>query len=111
MIETIILNYLNDELDVPCTMEEDVGGNSFVLIEKTGSSKINHVSTATIALQSYAPSLAQAAALNERVKAAMERIVDLDDIGGVHLNSDYNFTDMTTKRYRYQAVFVVIYVG
>ncbi len=110
MIETIVLNYLNSELDVPCTMEDDVGEGSFVLIEKTGSSKINHVSTATMALQSYAPSLAQAAALNEEVKAAMERIVELDEIGGVHLNSDYNFTDTSTKRYRYQAVYVVTYV-
>ena len=33
----------------------------------------------------------------------------LPEIGAVHLNSDYNFTDTAAKRYRYQAVFDVTY--
>lgn len=108
MIETVILGYLNSVLSPPCYMEipEDASG-SFVVIEKTGSSILNHIKTATFAIQSYAPSLYQAAELNELVKAAMENIIERDDISRVELNSDYNYTDTALKHYRYQAVFVI----
>ena len=43
--------------------------------------------------------------MNDRVKNAVEGLIWLDEIRGVSLNSDYNFTDTTTKEYRYQAVF------
>ena len=39
----------------------------------------------------------------------MESIDDQDPISRVELNSDYNFTDTSTKRYRYQAVYNFIY--
>jgi hypothetical protein len=45
--------------------------------------------------------------LNEAVKVAMADLITLDSVSGVSLNSDYNFTDSTTKEYRYQAVFLV----
>lgn len=46
-----------------------------------------------------------AAVLNEEVKAVMEQAIELDEIVSVQLNSDYNYTDTTTNRHRYQAVF------
>ena len=30
-------------------------------------------------------------------------------VSSVELNSDYNFTDITEKRYRYQAVFDIVH--
>ena len=62
-----------------------------------------------LALQSYGATLYQAAELNEQVKAAMEDIVELDLISRAELNTDYNFTDTQTKRYRYQAVYDLIF--
>ena len=108
MIETVILGYLDSVLSPPCYMEmpEDASG-SFVVIEKTGSSNLNHINKATFAIQSYAPSLYEAAELNELVKEAMEGIIGRDDISKVELNSDYNYTDTALKHYRYQAVFVI----
>ena len=50
-----------------------------------------------------------AAELNEQVKAAMEDLADLDEVSACRLNSDYNFTDTTTKHYRYQAVFDLVF--
>lgn len=47
----------------------------------------------------------EAARLNRRVKAAMERLREHPLISRVQLNSDYNFTDTAQKRYRYQAVY------
>ena len=47
--------------------------------------------------------------LNELVKEAMDDIVVLDEISRSALNSDYNFTDVTTKRHRYQAVYDLVF--
>lgn len=110
MIEERIIAFLTSSLSVPVYGEVPEGGSGdFVVIEKTGSSRENRVDSATIAVQSYSDSLANAAALNEVVKEAMLSMVWEADISAVRLNSDYNYTDTSTKRYRYQAVFVVTY--
>lgn len=110
MIEEVILNHLSSALDVPVYMEmpEDCGG-SFVVIEKTGSSSVNRITSATFAIQSYGATLYEAATLNESVKTAMDAMIERNDISRVGLNSDYNYTDTAMKQYRYQAVFVVVY--
>ena len=77
----------------------------YVLVEKTGSGKENHIFDATIVVQSFSGTMYHAAMLNEKVKAAMENIVVLDDITRCDLNTDYNYTDTSRKKYRYQAVF------
>ena len=108
MIEKIVLDYLSQALSVPCYMEmPEEMPDSFVVIEKTGSSIMNKIAKATFAIQSYAPSLFAAATLNDEVKEAMDFIIELDSIINVELNSDYNYTDTGLKAYRYQAVFVV----
>lgn len=106
MIEVIVLNYLSTAIDVPVVTEiPDEPVDRFVLLKKADGSESDHLSFAMFTVQSYGPSMAEAAVLNQTVKAAMKRIIELDDISGCHLNSDYNFTDTASKRYRYQAVF------
>lgn len=90
-------------------MREDKMPESYVIFEKTSSGKRDFANSATFAFQSYAPSLYEAAVLNEKVKAAVESAIELNEISGVRLNSDYNFTDTQTKEYRYQAVFDINY--
>ena len=109
MIEKIVLDFLEQKLTVPVSMEVPDIGKSYVVIEKTGGSKSNHVFSATMAVQSVAPSLIEAAELNEEVKLAMEQIEELEEVSSCSLNADYNFTDTTTKRYRYQAVFDLVH--
>lgn len=106
MIELTVLHYLESQLDVPVYMEmpEEMPG-SFVLLEKTGSGRDNRIDRATFAIQSYSPSMAGAAELNETVKAAMDTMADTENVFRARLNSDYNFTDTSVKRYRYQAVY------
>lgn len=112
MVEETIMNYLSKTLAVPVHMERPPEEpKSYVLIEKTGSSAENHIESATLAVQSYAASMYDAAALNERVKAAMEGSIERPDISRCDCNSDYNFTDTTKKKYRYQAVFDIVYLG
>ncbi|MBQ7562763.1 MAG: hypothetical protein IJT16_02100 [Lachnospiraceae bacterium] len=112
MIEKILIEYLSEYAPVPVFMEKpDSPPESYVLIEKTGSNRSNRIETAMIAAQSYAGSMAEAAELNRLVKDLILDSVSLDEIGGISLNSDYNFTDTSTKEYRYQAVFNITYYG
>ena len=111
MIEIIILNALEDALDVPVYMEvpEDKP-ESYVLLEKTGSQRVDRIDMATFAVKSIAATLLGAATLNESVKAAMEQLPQLtEEIFAAKLNSDYNFTDTKTKERRYQAVYNITY--
>lgn len=107
MIETIILDYLNENLEnVTAYMERPADPEaSYVLVEKTGGGESNHIYNATIAIQSIAESMYKAASLNEEIKDLMRGAIFLDGVAKVELNSDYNFTNTSTKRYRYQAVF------
>lgn len=110
MIEIIILNHLKDKLSKSVSLEKKSSQtDSYVVVEKTSSGKENHLPSATIAFQSYADSLYNAAELNKRVKEAVESLIELDEIRGLDLNSDYNFTDTTTKEYRYQAIYDIRY--
>ena len=107
MIEEILYNYLGDSLSAPVYLEipKDYPSTFFV-IEKTGGAWVNHIKSATVAIKSYAQSMYDAAEMNEELKAVMlNDILELPEIASVKLNSDYNFTDTTTKQYRYQAVF------
>ncbi|NLZ56296.1 MAG: hypothetical protein GX900_06515 [Clostridiaceae bacterium] len=108
MIEIIIRNYLVSALTEPVYLQRPASvPQRFVLIEKVGSGRNDGLPSSTFAIQSYAETLYEAAALNERVKATVDRLIKLDEIGGVALNSDYNYTDTTTKEFRYQAVYEI----
>lgn len=113
MIEKAILDYLNENLSVSAYMEvpEDEDEPKFVVIEKTGGGCSNFVYSATVAIQSYAPTLEEAARLNEDIKEKMKEIPNhVINIGRCELNSDYNFSSKGQKRRRYQAVFDLTYV-
>ena len=108
MIEKILYDYLSTTKKLAIYMEQPkVKPSAFYIMEKTAGGITDKVNRATIAIQSYADTLYDAALMNETVKAAMIDTVELDEISGVIVNSDYNFTDPNTKQYRYQAVFVV----
>lgn len=110
MIEIIIKEYLDKELDVPVYLEEPRDKpDTYVLLERTSGGKEDQIRSATFALQSYAKSMYGAASLNEKVKEAMDKSIYFIDIGRAKLNTDYNFTDNTTKRYRYQAVYDIAF--
>lgn len=110
MIEETILDYLSEKIQVMVRMEEELDmPDEYVLVEKTGGGKTNHIRRATIAVQSYADSLYRTMQINEEVKEAMEDIVALDEISRCTLNSDYDYTDTTRKKYRYQAVFDIVH--
>ena len=110
IIEIYLIEYLSKKLNVNVYGQvDDASEDTYVVVEKTGSYVENHTRYATIAIQSYADSLLNSAKLNEKVKTAMEEIIEMPEIAKCSLNSDYNFTDTTTKKYRYQAVFDLVF--
>jgi len=107
MIEKTILDYLKDN-DVNAYMERpSTEPAEYVLLEKTSSSTRDMVTTSTIAIQSYAKSLYEAASLNEHIKELMKEVDTLIGVSASKLVSDYNYTNTAAKRYRYQAVFEI----
>jgi len=109
MLEEIIIRYLNDNGIIAYAEVPQAPPERFAVIERTSGGRVNMINNARIAVQSYAPSLYAAAQLNETVKDVMLALPVLDDIGSCRLSADYNFTDTTTKRYRYQAIFDINY--
>lgn len=111
MIETIIVSILTENLSVPVYMEApEEKPDAYVVLMKTGSRRINRLDHATFAAQSIAPTLYEAATLNEQVKALMDQLPYLSaNVFGSALNSDYNFTDMESKERRYQAVYNITF--
>lgn len=109
MIETIVKRFLDQYGPVTAYMERpETAPGEYLLIEKTGSTTADRLTTSTIAIQSYAKTLYKAAVLNNEVVALMDTLPDyVDDVSGVHLNTDGNFTQAAAKQYRYQAVFTI----
>lgn len=105
MIAKDLLDYLGEALSVGVYMESPEELTNYILLDQTGSSRNDHIVTTTIAVQSYAPSLYEAMVLNESVKSAMEGFAQLANVTRVELDTDYNFTNTTTKQYRWQAVY------
>ena len=110
MIELIIKEYLEQKLGLTVVMEKPTEPpEEYVLVEKTGSSRENLITTATVAVQSYSGSMYGAASLNKRVKQAMEDITWKDEVSRCDLDTDYNYTDTAKKEYRYQAIYSLVY--
>ena len=110
MIEEIVYNYLKDKLSAPVfVFKQEQMPDRFVYLEKTSGAEKEHLPNATIAFQSYGLSLFDAASLNEEVKKVVKNMIELSEISAVKLNADYNYTDIQSKKYRYQAVFDIYY--
>lgn len=107
MIAKTLLDYLSSVLDVPVVMEAPEQVTDYVLIDQTGSSRMNHITTTTLALQSYGATLYEAMLLNKEVEEAMDGFAELGEVTRVELNTDYNFTNTATKQYRWQAVYQI----
>lgn len=108
IIEKIIMDYLKKELNVPCYLEEKPIVQ-YVLITKISSSRKNYIDRAMFSIKSYDSSKYKASVLNEKVKQAMDNMIKLDIVSSSKLNSDYESTDIERKKYRYTALYDVVF--
>ena len=116
MIEITVLKYLisknitgiggNVYAEVPENPQAD-----YILVQKMGSSEVDHVDQAMILVESISKySLLSAMEINDLVKKAMKVFAnESNKIYSCKLNSDYNNTHIETKEYRYNAVFNIYY--
>lgn len=112
MIEKTIMTALETATNVSAYMEvPEEASDAFIVVERTGGGQMGaQRRTALIAVQSYGATLLAAATLNEQVLNVMQNLQYQDnEITTCQLNSNYNFTDTETRRYRYQAVFDLVY--
>lgn len=114
MIEVKLLAYLNAHLTNPIQASmlkpKQPVPTAFVVCEKTGDSESNRVRTATFAIQSYGPTLLDAATLSENVYEILEGFISEVNVFRCKRISDYNFTDIDTKEFRYQSVYEINYM-
>ena len=112
MLEPILLGALEEATGCPAYMEqpEDKPERYFVLERTGGGERGAEQRSATVAVQSYGPTMLDAAALNEQVlDIARELQYKETSIISCEVNSTYNFTDTRTKRYRFQTVIDLVY--
>lgn len=111
MIEATVIGYLSGIVELPPVFAErpEDPPAEYLLVECVGGGTNNHLRTAMIAIQSYADSLFRAAEINELVEAAMDALTDLDSVSRCKINSSYNYTDTDSRKYRYQAIFDIVY--
>lgn len=110
MIELIVKKYLDTVLSVPVYMEKpEQAPAKYVLVEQLSGRETNHISYASIAIQSYEESQYKASVLNDTVRRAMKDIITTPEVTKCSLNNSYPFTDTTKKQYRYQAVFDLVF--
>ena len=110
MIEKTVIAYLKKCFPQESVTAEVPSGmpDRFITVEKTGSQQLGvGLFQSTIAVQSWEKDKLSAAGLSERICEALRCMPDTVDEVTRARGSDYDFTDTTTKRYRYQAVFTL----
>lgn len=108
MIEKIILDYLSQALDDPVTMEIPASPpERLYVLEKVGGGREDLVRHTMLALSSRAPSLYEAAQMQETAMGIMFNAAALDAVSDVKLNTEYNNTDTASKDYQYEAVYEI----
>lgn len=114
LIEATVINYLMEALGTQDVYAERPINppDEYYIIERTSSGEVNHIQSVTIIIQSVSgTSLLRAAEMNQAVLRTMPDIIAAeDDVTHCSLNSAYNYTDTSTKQYRYQAVFDINYM-
>lgn len=106
MIEQLIISHLLSRLS--CCVDGEIPvepPQRFVVVQKRGGERENHIYTSLIQFDVYAESLATAAALCKEVMAAVDNMTDLDEVCSCEYGGDYNATDTASKRYCYQAMY------
>lgn len=109
MIEEKLYRFLKTKLDgvTVCLERPEAKPEYYVLIERTGGTEINYISSATVDIISKAPTLYKAMELDEKVRDAMRDFVSVDNVSSCKRNATGNWTDTTTHEYRYHSTFII----
>lgn len=110
MIEIIVKEHLEGRLDAPVYFEFPKNPpECFLVLRREGNPRENLLDSAMLIVDSYGPSLLEAARLNASTKRALDALVDLPSVSASKRGGDYPLVDTKNKRYRYQAVQNITY--
>lgn len=107
MIEIDLLNFLTstfEGVDVLTEVQPKTAPETYILIEKVGSSRTNHLEFPIVNIKTVSTTMAKAATLGEQVKQALETLQGYKGIASASINSSYNDANTATKEYRYCTV-------
>ena len=109
MIEAILIEILG-ALDVPVFVmfPDTMPQGQFIVLDRIGMGKTNHITSYEMAIQSYGSTALDAATLNELVIETMENAISDDRFARIHLNNSQMQTDTTRKLNRYQSTFDIV---
>ena len=110
-IEKKVREYLKSKLNIPVYLEEpEAKVTKYAIVEKVGSSVENLIYRAMINVTCYDSTLSLTAALNDDIVSYMEQMPDEElEVYDCFLNSEYNATETSTHRYRYESLFDITY--
>ena len=83
--------------DAPNPMPDE-----FVTVERTGGGAADMVDSATLAVQCWAKGRKAAADMADGVRGALYAMQGVGGLGGISVDSLYNWPDPQTRRSRYQ---------
>lgn len=110
MIEAILIEILG-ALDVPdifVMFPDTMPQGQFIVLDRIGTGKTNHITSYEMAVQSYGSTALDAATLNELVIETMENAISDDRFARIHLNNSQMQTDIAHKLNRYQSTFEIV---
>lgn len=112
MIETDILNYLKNILDISDVYLETPKTlpNEFIVFSIVDRSRNNLIDAVTVEIYSYSTTKAKACKLDARVRNAMYGFTDCDNISSSKLGGGNDAYDTTLKKSRYRCYFNVTYM-
>lgn len=107
--------YLQTILDVPVLFERPPDaecGQRMVILQRTGESIRNRVTTYTVAARSYGPTMLDASELNDTLELAVLIFGEDEETDATtRIETSYNNTDPAQKEYRFQTVFQMTFVN
>lgn len=110
MIEIVVKDYLESKMDMPVHFEFPKNPpKQMLVINVEIEPRENFLDSAIVVVDSYGPSLLEAASLNDSVRKALDGLVSLPNVSSSKRGVSYPLVDTTNKRYRYQAVQNITY--
>ena len=109
-LEAQIIKWLNEEIDVKvCHTVPKNTPSEFVTVERTGGKVDSRsIDRATLAVQAWAKTPSQAAALAYKLRDIFAKQNTPNGIYSVKVQELYEFVDMKTNRPRYQIILSVV---
>lgn len=111
MIERKVIEYLIKKTGIPTYAEKpNKNPDEYIVIKNIDNGRTDCIDAVTISIMSYAQTLDNALALNQKVKNAMYDIVALENISKCKLGGGGQRIDTQSKTYAYESIFNIYYM-